>query len=216
MFVARGVRTPPKIVFKDQAEVEAFQNSLDASSAELGGFTIELQTRAMDALMAAVEQASASDCCVTPRGSDSARRSYDETVDLWKSRVEPALQHWLKEKRLSGQDAERIAAMPPFAQVAAVLRLEEDGIYFAKDLTKSIIYSVAPPGTSQHLAMLAIDVCEFDEEKVRSILAENGWYQTVISDLPHFTYLGVDQSELPALGLNRVLSGDRQFWIPDI
>ena len=106
--------------------------------------------------------------------------------------------------------------MSPFEQVPVVLTLEEDGIYFAKDLSKSIIYSVAPPGTSQHLAMLAFDVNEFNDQQVRSILARHRWYQTVVSDLPHFTFLGVDEAELPSLGLKRTVSGDRHFWVPDI
>jgi hypothetical protein len=100
--------------------------------------------------------------------------------------------------------------------VPVVLALETKGIWFAKDLSKSIIYSVAPPGTSQHLAMLAFDVKEFAERRVREILARNGWFQTVVSDLPHFTYLGVAENDLPDLGLKRVLSGEQAFWVPGI
>jgi hypothetical protein len=100
--------------------------------------------------------------------------------------------------------------------VPEILELEERGIYFAKDLSKSIIYSVAPPGTSQHLSMLAIDIAEFENPRVREIMAKNGWFQTVVSDLPHFTYLGTDENDLPDLGLKTVVSGDRRFWIPDI
>ncbi len=217
VFVARnGVRPPPKVVFKDGKDVETFQNGLDASTDTVGGMEMELQTAAMEALIAAIEDASAAGCSITPRGSDSAKRSYDQTIDLWKSRVEPALEHWVEQKRISIAEAERITAMSPFDQVSVVLRLEEDGIYFAKDLAKSILYSVAPPGASQHLSMLAFDVTEFDNEHVREILARHCWYQTVTSDLPHFTYLGVNEGELPALGLKRIVSGSRPFWVPDI
>jgi hypothetical protein len=51
---------------------------------------------------------------------------------------------------------------------------------------------------------------------VRQILADHYWYQTVISDLPHFTYLGVDERELQARGLKKVEALDREFWLPDI
>jgi hypothetical protein len=78
------------------------------------------------------------------------------------------------------------------------------------------MYSVAPPGTSQHLSMLAIDIAEFNDARTREIMASHGWFQTVISDLPHFTYLGVDEAALPDLGLKKVLNGDRGFWIPDL
>ena len=61
-----------------------------------------------------------------------------------------------------------------------------------------------------------LDVKEFDNARVRSILASHGWFQTVTSDLPHFTYLGVKESELPMLGLKQVQNSGRIFWVPDI
>ncbi len=96
------------------------------------------------------------------------------------------------------------------------MKLETKGIFFAKDLSKSIIYSVAPPGTSQHLSLLAFDVLEHEDPEVREILSNAGWFQTVTSDLPHFTYLGVRKNELEKLGLRKVNNIDRSFWIPDI
>ena len=64
--------------------------------------------------------------------------------------------------------------------------------------------------------MLAFDVKEYENAKVRAILAKHGWYQTVVSDLPHFTFLGAAESELKELGLKRVKNGGRVFWVPDI
>ena len=87
---------------------------------------------------------------------------------------------------------------------------------FSKDLKRTIIYSVAPPGSSQHLSMLAFDVSEHENANVRSILAKHGWYQTVISDLPHFTFMGVSETALPKLGLKKVSDGGRVYWVPDI
>jgi len=96
------------------------------------------------------------------------------------------------------------------------LKLEDQGLWFSRDLTKSIVYSVAPPGTSQHLLMLALDVAQFEDARVREILARHGWFQTVTSDLPHFTYLGVSEDDLPKLGLKKVTNANRDFWILDI
>lgn len=216
MFVARGVGLPTKIVFKDEADVSSFQLGLKTASETINGITVELQAAAMEDLRKAIAEAKSEGLSITPRDVDAARRSYDETVGLWNSRVEPALKHWVANGRLTQQDADRISAMTPFEQVPEVLKLEEKGIYFAKDLSKSIIYSVAPPGTSQHLSMLAFDVKEYDDKRVRSILAKYHWFQTVVSDLPHFTYLGVAEDELPRLGLKKVTSGERTFWIPDV
>ena len=75
--------------------------------------------------------------------------------------------------------------------------------------------SVAAPGTSQHIAMLALDVAEYGNASARRILANHGWFQTVKSDLPHFTYLGRKEKDLPALGLRSVTIGNQVFWIPD-
>ena len=217
VFVAgTSVTPPPKIVFADQADVIAFQESVERPPAEIGGFEMELQAAAMEGLLSAISEAKAESLSITPRGPDSARRDYDGTVGLWASRVEPALDHWVGQGRLEDAEAKQIRSLTPFNQVPVVLGLEADGLWFAKDLSKSIIYSVAPPGTSQHLAMLAFDVKEFADRRVREILIRNGWFQTVASDLPHFTYLGVAENDLPNLGLKRVLSGEQAFWVPDI
>ena len=189
---------------------------MEITESQIGEFALELQSVAKAALRNTIEEASSSSLSITPRGQDSARRNYDDTIELWNSRVEPALIHWVGNGRLSSEKAAQIRSLPPRKQVREVFSLEEDGIYFAKDLSKSIIYSVAPPGASQHLSMLAFDVAEFDDERVRKILAGNYWYQTVTSDLPHFTFLGVPEEELPGLGLKIVRSSDREFWIPDI
>lgn len=217
VFVARGEVKPPKtVVFKDQAEVSAFQSSLTTSNANIGGIGLELQASAMDGLKKAVDEAKAAGVSISPRDKDSAKRSYNETIELWASRVDPALKYWVGKGRMTQAQADALKKLSPYEQVPEVLKLESQGIYFAKDLSKSIIYSVAPPGTSQHLSMLALDVKENNDPKVREILARNGWYQTVTSDLPHFTFLGVPESELPKLGLKKVETGGRVFWVPDL
>ncbi len=217
VFVARGGATPPnKVVFRDESEVLALQSTLKTERESIGGFQMELQAAAMAALKNAIKEAEKNNLRITPRAADSSRRTYGETVGLWESRVEPALKHWVGKGRMKQADADRIKTMPPFEQVSEVLKLEETGIYFAKDLSKSIIYSVAPPGTSQHLSMLAFDVNEHENQEIRRILSNHGWYQTVASDLPHFTFLGVAENALPDLGLKRMVQADRVFWVPDI
>lgn len=217
IFIARGGAKPPiTVIFRDESAVSTFQNSLDRSTETVGGISIELQAAAMDALRKAISEASRLGKKITPRGADSARRDYSGTIELWKSRVDPGLAHWTGKGRISAVDSSRIKTLSPFEQVTEILRLESQGMYFAKDLSKSIIYSVAPPGTSQHLSMLAIDITEHNDAAVREIMAKNGWHQTVVSDLPHFTYLGVPDSELLGLGLKKVNDGGRIYWLPSI
>lgn len=215
VYVARGgVTPPPTVMFASDSECSSWQSGLSISRANVGGKNLELQAPAMKALQEAIAEAKGAGESITPRDTDSARRSYSETVELWASRVNPALTHWVGKGRITQQEASRIKALSPSAQVSEVLRLEEQGIFFSKDLSKSILYSVAAPGTSQHLSMLALDVNENENPKVREILAKHGWYQTVVSDLPHFTYLGLAESELPKLGLKKTSNGGRNFWIP--
>jgi hypothetical protein len=213
---ATEAEPPPTVVFDDEDDVAAFQNNVAIGRANIGGIDLELQKPAMEALLAAVLEASGQSLSINPRGADSARRNYEGTVELWASRVEPALDHWLANERIRTDQADKIRSLSPFGQVPVVFELEKEEIWFAKDLSKSVIYSVAPPGTSQHLAMLAFDIAEFDDPSVRKILAAHGWFQTVVSDLPHFTYLGVNESELPSLGLKRIEYLEREFWVPDI
>ena len=218
VFVARGGAVPPrKVIFRDEADVTRFQGSLEIGSKVIGGRTVELQRAAMKSLIETIEDAQKARLSITPRGEDSARRSYDDTRRLWASRINPGMKYWVAKGRVSPGEAKRIKALSPFEQVPEILRLEQSGIYFAKSLDKSIIYSVAPPGASQHLSMLAFDVAEFEDARVRAILAKHGWLQTVASDLPHFTYLGVSEKELPGLGLKaRADTTGRIFWVPDL
>lgn len=217
VFVARGGVTPPKtVVFRDEKEVVEFQAALVVTSETIGGVTIRLQAAAMQTLKNAVTEAALSGASITPRGADAAARSYEDTVGLWASRVHPALAYWSAKGRISAADATRIRSLTPFEQVPEILKLESRGIYFSKDLSKSIVYSVAPPGASQHLSLLAVDITGHENAKVRAVLAKHGWYQTVVSDLPHFTFLGVPENDLPKLGLKKVSSGERVYWVPDI
>jgi len=216
IFVARGVVSPLVVIFPDQDAVARWQSSLGTEQAEFDGIPVRLQTAALRALMKAREEALQAHLAISPRGTDAAQRSYDETLALWRSRVNPGLRHWVDKGRLSAADAEEIRRLPAREQAVKILELENRGLYFSKDFSKSILSSVAPPGGSQHLSLLAFDVKENDNPVVRSILEHHGWFQTVTSDLPHFTYLGIVKQLLPSLGLKMVRRGERGFWIPDI
>lgn len=217
MFVAEGVRLPPVCVFDSEEEVERFQRAAGWAAREVGGVRIELQPPAMEALERAREEALAAGLDITPRGgSEAARRGFADSLRLWRSRCHPALDHWCAAGRLGSAEAERVRRLPTREQVAAVLELERGGIYFSTDFSKSILYSVAAPGASQHLSMVAYDAAEYRDPHVRRLLARHGWFQTVLSDLPHFTYLGLDEAELPDRGLKRVSVEGQDFWIPDM
>jgi hypothetical protein len=217
MFVAADcVRVPPVCVFCSESEVAAFQREAAPEAAMFGADRVELQPAALKALLAARAEARAAGFDITPRGGEeAARRSYEDSVRLWRSRVLPALDHWCAAGRLTSRRAEGLCALPLRAQVEQVLALEARGLFFSKDFSKSILHSVAAPGASQHLSLLAFDVEEFRDPVVRRTLARHGWFQTVCSDLPHFTFLGLAESELPARGLKRIETGGQIFWIPD-
>lgn len=136
-------------------------------------------------------------------------------MEIWKARVNPALNYWTRRGRLSRAEAARIRLLPPSEQVGEILRLEERGMFFGKDFSKSVFYSGSAPGASQHLSMLAFDANEHGNAAVRQVLAKHGWFQTVAGDAPHFTFLGAAEADLPALGLKRAVQDNRAYWIPD-
>jgi hypothetical protein len=218
IFIASAeVISPPCCVFGSEEQVTKFQQEAGYQAETIGSDQVELQPAAMKALIRARQEALAHGLNITPRdGAEAARRNYDDSVRLWNTRFLPALEHWMAKQRLSSDQVQRLRSLPLKEQVAEVLKLEKDGIYFSKDLSKSILYSIAAPGTSQHIAMLAFDVNEFLDPQVRQILARHGWFQTVLSDLPHFTYLGLKEEDLPAHGLKSVVVNQQNFWIPNV
>jgi len=218
IFVANKKVTPPPVcVFTSDAQVSEFQERAGYSSEMIGFDQVELQPEAMKELLKAREEAQKENLDITPRdGAEAARRSYEDSLHLWQTRFLPALDYWLAQGRLTDGDVTRLRGLPLRNQIAEVLELEKGGIYFSKDLSKSILYSIAAPGTSQHIAMLAFDVNEFDNPRVREILGKHGWFQTVLSDLPHFTFLGLKEKDLPKHGLKRTDVDGQTFWIPNI
>ena len=218
IFVAdKKVTPPPVCVFTNEEQVTKFQDDAGFEAEVIGYDEVELQPEALKKLNKAREEARKEGLDITPRdGAEAARRNYEDSVRLWNSRFEPALDYWQSQGRLTAEQVTRLRSLPLSQQVAEVLELEKTGIYFSKDLSKSILYSIAAPGTSQHIAMLAFDVNEFENPRVREIMAKHGWFQTVLSDLPHFTFLGLKEKDLPKNGLRSLEINGQVFWIPNV
>ncbi|MBW4562441.1 MAG: D-alanyl-D-alanine carboxypeptidase family protein [Mojavia pulchra JT2-VF2] len=75
-----------------------------------------------------------------------------------------------------------------------------------------ILGIVAPPGTSQHLWGLAIDL-RVSSQKQRQALNQNGWFQTVENDIPHWTYLGLTEDNLPLFGFRKQIVRGIAYWV---
>ena len=214
---SKKVMPPPVCVFTNEDQVTRFQEAAGFEQERIGFDEIELQPEAMQHLRKARDEAQKEGLDITPRdGAEAARRNYEDSVRLWNSRFFPALDYWLSQGRLSEEQVAHLKSLSLYQQIAEVLELEKTGIYFSKDLSKSILYSIAAPGTSQHIHMLAFDVNEFENPRVREIMAKHGWFQTVLSDLPHFTYLGLKEKDLPKHGLRSVELNGQVFWIPNV
>ena len=213
----KKVKPPPVCVFSNEDQVTRFQEDAGYEAEQIGFDEVELQPEALKHLRKAREEAQKEGLDITPRdGAEAARRNYEDSLRLWNSRFEPALAYWLGQGRLTTEQVDRLRGLPLLQQIAEVLELEKSGIYFSKDLSKSILYSIAAPGTSQHIAMLAFDVNEFENPRVREIMGKHGWFQTVLSDLPHFTFLGLKEKDLPKHGLRSVEVNGQVFWIPNV
>lgn len=75
-----------------------------------------------------------------------------------------------------------------------------------------ILGLVAPPGTSQHIWGLAIDLRVGNKEQ-RKALNQNGWFQTVENDVPHWTYVGLSEENLPLFGFKKQVIRGITYWI---
>lgn len=217
LIVASGVQAPDRCIFEDEKAVTTFQERLKTSSVPIRGTLIELQQAAMLALLDAQAEASLANRRITPLdGVIAGKRSMSDTIRLWNSRFSPALNYWVRKGRISPKEAEAVRGAQIADQVRRVIDWERQGLYFSTGFSRSIFSSVAPPGTSQHLSMLALDVVEYHDRTVVSILNSHGWYQTVVNDEPHFTFLGLPETELPSKGLKPVIKRGSKFWVPNL
>lgn len=208
---------PPACMFKSENDVTNFQNSLQSSTETIDGAPVQLQADAMKALLAAIEEAKSQGLKITPRdGAEASKRDFGGTVRLWKSRFDPACEHWKGKGKLTDEQVNKLKALPMNEQVKQVLELEQQGLYFNTFFNATILSSVAAPGTSQHLSMLAFDANEFQDTKIRQIMGNHGWFRTVKGDEPHFTYLGVNEGDLKNMGLQKVDTPKGEFWIPNV
>lgn len=216
MFITvEGALPPAKCVFENGAAVIEFQSRAKMSQQRFGSTDITLQTEAMNALNNAIKDAATSGLKITPRGGSIAGlRSYEDTVRLWDSRFYKALTHWESRGKIAKDEADAARKLTAFQQVPLALKWEEKGYWFSTAFDRTILSSVAAPGTSQHLSGLALDVTEFSNSRVRAILNKHGWFQTVANDTPHFTFLGRAEDDLPKFGLKPVTNGAYKFWIP--
>lgn len=75
-----------------------------------------------------------------------------------------------------------------------------------------ILGTVAPPGASQHLWGLAIDLGVTNDVQIQA-LNQNGWFRTVENDIPHWTYLGLLKENLPQFGFKNKVVGGITYWL---
>jgi D-alanyl-D-alanine dipeptidase len=172
-----AVKFPPKVVFNNEQETQAFQSTL-ATDKITGTNNCYLQKSAAAALNKARSQQNIP--LKSGYGASDCTRNYATNLRFWRKY---ANQNTLDKVR-EGKE-------------------------------RAILGVVAPPGASQHLWGLAIDL-RVSNPKQRQALYDNGWFQTVENDVPHWTYLGVNADNLSTLGLkNKVIRGI-SYWLTPI
>jgi len=208
------IKLPPRFIFNSQLELSQYQKKLDLRTHPRYPECV-LQRDALENLLLAEKEALNNRIKISPRGKDSCLRSYQKTLELWLSRVEPNLEYYLKNHKISKEEALLIKNAKTKKQVELILSLEKErNLLFDKYRKTSILRSVAAPGTSQHLSGLAFDLKEYNNPKTRKIMNKFGWYQTVIDDIPHFTYLAFNPEFAPEqYELVKVLKNNFEYWI---
>ncbi|HVF31208.1 MAG TPA: hypothetical protein VNA22_09560 [Pyrinomonadaceae bacterium] len=218
MFVAsEAVILAPTCIYPGETSVIEFRKRLPTKSLVIAGVNVTLQTPAAEALQRAVMQAEELGMRISAYdGAIAGSRSYGDTLMLWNGRFFSGLDYWVRRGRLTEADRLAVSGMDLHKRIAQILTWESQGIYFSTDRTRSIFSSTAPPGSSQHLSMIAFDVAEYGRTEIREILRENGWHQTVVGDPLHFTFLGLQENELTMRGLRLVERGGNRYWVPTL
>jgi len=218
IFSAADVITqPPTCMFDDAGSVADFQKKLPTGFIVAGGLPLTFQKAAAESLAAVLEEAKAEGIRIRPLdGEIAAGRNFDDTLRLWNSRFQPALRFWVSRGKISPADAEQIQTLTLNERVERVMIWEDEGLFFGTGRAGTIFSSVAPPGASQHLSLVAFDVAPPITPSLRAIMNSHGWFQTVKGDVPHFTYLGVAERELPGRGLKAVIYKGTQYWVPNV
>jgi hypothetical protein len=212
---ADSVQRPPTCYFANAASLKAFQAKLRILSAPIDGVALTLQEPAMTSLLKAVAECEQQGIKVRPfDGAIAAGRSYKDTARLWNTRFQRALDHWSNSGKIPLDAAVAARNESTVLQLRRVVEWESQGLWFGTSLAGSIFSSVAPPGTSQHLFLLAFDVAPPVTTNLVPIFNANGWYRTVPGDSTHFTYLGVAETELPTRGLHKITVRGVEYWVP--
>src|SRR5262249_52807564 len=132
MFVASSDVTLPTICyFPDEKAAKEFQSKLQIKSASIDGFEIKLQEAAMNSLLAVVIEALSRGIKISPfDGAIAAGRSYTDTVNIWNSRFETALNYWTLRGKITAEEAARVRALPLEQQAEKVIEWEARGLWF--------------------------------------------------------------------------------------
>ena len=218
VFVAsEKVMPPPTCRFLNEADVTAFQSKLGTEFVVLNGVQMQFQKAAAESLNAALIEALAQGIRMRPLdGPIAGGRSYADTVRLWNSRFQPALRFWVGRRRITMEEAASAIEMPIDQQIEKVIEWEAQGMNFGTNRNGSIFASVAPPGASQHLSLIAIDIAPPLTPSLIALMNSHGWFQTVKGDKPHFTYLGLTEKELPGRGLKALMFEGTRYWVPNM
>ncbi len=192
-------------------ELDAFYRSVKFETATLGRVSVTLQKPALDALRQVRTEAAALGLTVTPIGTRASLRDYDDTVEIWQRNLGNGIS---TASGISASQLRRLRSADARESIAAVLEVEGRGTLLGSGGGTSILHIAAPPGTSQHISGLSIDIAEHESDQVRALMSKHGFIQTIRSDFTHFTYLG--QSDTASLGLVAVTVDGRVFFVPKI
>ncbi len=184
-----GIKLPPKHIFANEQETQNFQATLTMGQVD-STKDCYLQKSAADALNKARSLQKIP--LKSGYGSGDCTRTFNTNLRFWykyaNNQVLTNLRFWYK-----------------YANNQVLAKVKE-----GKE-TK-ILGLVAPPGTSQHLWGLAIDLRVGSKEQKKA-LNENGWFQTVENDVPHWTYVGLAEENLPLFGFKRRVVRGITYWI---
>ncbi|GEM_PF-1105377 len=205
-----AVKVPPNCT-PTRSELEAFYRTVQFENDNFDGVAVSFQKAALDAFRKIRAEAAAQGLTVTPNGTRASLRDYDGTVEIWQRNLSIGIN---SARGISGAEMRQLRSSNVRESIDAVLKVEARGTLLGSGGGKSILQIAAPPGTSQHISGLSIDIAEHESSQVRAIMAKHGFFQTIANDFTHFTYLG--ESSTTSLGLVAVTIDGRVFFVPKL
>lgn len=226
--IARGI-VLPSVCMLNETQSTNFKSSLkssDVASVRLAGMRFEFQRKAAIDLQKVIDRLATLKISQLNFAREHSDRRPPITLAVG-GRTQKINRDW------AIRDYQTVAENWEFDPAPGAIRtliIEElnqgesmNPLYKGRNGNKPRMRSVAIPGASQHMLLVAFDLnnATCKNQAVVKLLSDHGWWRTIRDDNCHFTYLGWNtERQLKENGMKKVVcprsDTNYAFWVPRI